>query len=41
MGTTKIAWELNDRGIRTKKTKSKWVQTSIVRMLKIQYIQVE
>ena len=24
----------NDRGIRTKKTKSKWVQTSIVRMLK-------
>ena len=34
MGTTKIAWELNDRGIRTKKTKSKWVQTSIVRMLK-------
>ncbi len=33
-GTTKIAWELNDRGIRTKKTKSKWVQTSIVRMLK-------
>ena len=34
MGTTKIAWKLNDRGIRTKKTKSKWVQTSIVRMLK-------
>ena len=34
MGTTKIAWELNDRGIRTKKTKSKLVQTSIVRMLK-------
>lgn len=34
IGTTKIAWELNDRGIRTKKTKSKWVQTSIVRMLK-------
>lgn len=34
MGTTKIAWDLNDRGIRTKKTKSKWVQTSIVRMLK-------
>ncbi len=34
MGTTKIAWELNDRGIRTKKTKSKWVQTSIVRTLK-------
>ncbi len=34
MGTTKIAWELNDIGIRTKKTKSKWVQTSIVRMLK-------
>lgn len=34
VGTTKIAWELNDRGIRTKKTKSKWVQTSIVRMLK-------
>ena len=34
MGTTKIAWELNDRGIRTKKTNSKWVQTSIVRMLK-------
>ena len=34
MGTTKIAWELNDKGIRTKKTKSKWVQTSIVRMLK-------
>ena len=34
MGTTKIAWNLNDRGIRTKKTKSKWVQTSIVRMLK-------
>ena len=33
-GTTKIAWSLNDRGIRTKKTKSKWVQTSIVRMLK-------
>ena len=33
-GTTKIAWNLNDRGIRTKKTKSKWVQTSIVRMLK-------
>lgn len=33
-GTTKIAWDLNDRGIRTKKTKSKWVQTSIVRMLK-------
>ena len=29
-----FAWELNDRGIRTKKTKSKWVQTSIVRMLK-------
>lgn len=25
---------INDRGIRTKKTKSKWVQTSIVRMLK-------
>ena len=34
IGTTKIAWKLNDRGIRTKKTKSKWVQTSIVRMLK-------
>lgn len=34
VGTTKIAWNLNDRGIRTKKTKSKWVQTSIVRMLK-------
>ncbi len=34
MGTTKLAWDLNDRGIRTKKTKSKWVQTSIVRMLK-------
>ena len=33
-GTTKIAWNLNDRGIRTKKTKSKWVQTSIVKMLK-------
>ena len=33
-GTTKIAVSLNDRGIRTKKTKSKWVQTSIVRMLK-------
>ena len=33
-GTTKIAWSLNDKGIRTKKTKSKWVQTSIVRMLK-------
>lgn len=26
--------EFNDRGIRTKRTKSKWVQTSIVRMLK-------
>ncbi len=36
IGTTKIAWDLNDRGIRTKKTKSKWVQTSIVRMLKNQ-----
>lgn len=34
IGTTKIAWDLNDRSIRTKKTKSKWVQTSIVRMLK-------
>lgn len=34
IGTTKIAWDLNDREIRTKKTKSKWVQTSIVRMLK-------
>lgn len=34
IGTTKIAWNLNDRGIRTKKTKSKWVQTSIVRILK-------
>ena len=34
IGTTKIAWDLNDRGIRTKKTKSKWVQTSIVRMIK-------
>lgn len=34
IGTTKIAWNLNDREIRTKKTKSKWVQTSIVRMLK-------
>lgn len=34
IGTTKIAWNLNDRGIRTKKAKSKWVQTSIVRMLK-------
>lgn len=34
IGTTKIAWDLNNRGIRTKKTKSKWVQTSIVRMLK-------
>lgn len=34
IGTTKIAWDLNDRGLRTKKTKSKWVQTSIVRMLK-------
>lgn len=34
IGTTKIAWDLNDIGIRTKKTKSKWVQTSIVRMLK-------
>ena len=34
IGTTKIAWNLNDRGICTKKTKSKWVQTSIVRMLK-------
>lgn len=34
IGTTKIAWDLNDRGIHTKKTKSKWVQTSIVRMLK-------
>ena len=34
IGTTKIAWKLNDREIRTKKTKSKWVQTSIVRMLK-------
>ena len=34
IGTTKIACNLNDRGIRTKKTKSKWVQTSIVRMLK-------
>ena len=34
IGTTKIAWDLNDKGIRTKKTKSKWVQTSIVRMLK-------
>lgn len=34
IGTTKIAWNLNDRGIHTKKTKSKWVQTSIVRMLK-------
>lgn len=34
IGTSKIAWDLNDRGIRTKKTKSKWVQTSIVRMLK-------
>ena len=36
IGTTKISWDLNDRGIRTKKTKSKWVQTSIVRMLKNQ-----
>ncbi len=34
IGTTRIAWDLNDRGIRTKKTKSKLVQTSIVRMLK-------
>lgn len=34
MGTTKIAWSLNDREIKTKKTKSKWVQTSIVRVLK-------
>ena len=34
IGTTKIAWDLNDRGIKTKKTKSKWVQTSIVRILK-------
>ncbi len=34
MGTTKIAGDLNERGIKTKKTKSKWVQTSIVRMLK-------
>ena len=36
MGTTKIAWTLNERGIRTKKTKSRWVQGSIVRMLKNQ-----
>ena len=34
IGTTKIALNLNNKGIRTKKTKSKWVQTSIVRMLK-------
>ena len=34
IGTTKIAWDLNDRGIRTKKTKSKWVQNAIVRILK-------
>lgn len=34
IGTTKIAVDLNNKGIRTKKTKSKWVQTSIVRMLK-------
>ena len=34
MGTTKIAWELKELGNLTKKTKSRWVQTSIVRMLK-------
>jgi DNA invertase Pin-like site-specific DNA recombinase len=34
IGTTKIAWTLNDKGITTKKTNSKWVQTSIVRILK-------
>ena len=34
IGTTKIAWNLNNMGITTKKTGSKWVQTSIVRMLK-------
>ena len=33
-GTTKIAWNLNDRGIRTKRDKAKWVQNGIVRMLK-------
>ena len=33
-GTTKIAWDLNDRGIRTKRDKAKWVQNGIVRMLK-------
>lgn len=32
-GTTKIAQDLNDRGIRTK-DKAKWVQNGIVRMLK-------
>lgn len=34
IGTTKIAWDLNDRGIRTKRDKAKWVQNGIVRMLK-------
>ncbi|MCF0125682.1 MAG: recombinase family protein, partial [Clostridia bacterium] len=34
MGTTKIAWILNDRGILTKRDKKKWVQNGIVRMLK-------
>ena len=34
LGTTKIAWDLNDRGIRTKRDKAKWVQNGIVRMLK-------
>jgi len=33
-GTTKIAWDLNDRGIKTKRDKTKWSQNGIVRMLK-------
>lgn len=33
-GTTKIAWNLNDRGIGTKRDNAKWVQNGIVRMLK-------
>ena len=33
MGTTKIAWELNSKGIKTKRDKVKWVQAAVSRVL--------
>ena len=41
MGTTKIAWELNERGIRTKKQNQDGYKLLLLECLKIQFIQAE